>query len=161
MKRFSFRLERVLRLKRQRERQAELRQRQIRSQVEGARMQLRITQERMMREASELAGRTAQSLAAELHIAAVQYLTQVHRHVEVAEAQVRKTEQLLQEANNQRATIHREVESLVFLRRVKWQEHQRDTAQATQQQLDDMSLRRWQFEQTNHKSALFDLEAMG
>src|SRR5262245_31931030 len=109
MKKFDFRLERILRLKRQRERQAELRQAQEAYQDEMAHLKLRKTKEELKQAGSTLATRP-QMPDPSTRIAAVSYLAQMQHHVETAEAQARKTQQLVVEANNQRAKVHREVE---------------------------------------------------
>jgi flagellar export protein FliJ len=144
MKRFTFRLERVLRITRQRERQAELSQQHAKSQLNLATIQLTAAREHLNSQAAALANGSGHPCSPSSRIGALQYLGQLHRQVELAEAHARKAEGLLNEAIVKRAAIHREVESLGSLRRNQWHEHRREATQAAQVQLDELSMRRWQ-----------------
>jgi flagellar export protein FliJ len=152
MKRFTFRLQRVLRVKRQRERQAELNQGQAQSLAEAAKIQLETARQQLDHKASELAIRPGQPRSAASNIAAMQYLDQLQRLVDATESRVREAVQKLHEAIANRARVHREVETLNLLHRAKWQEHKRDAAHTMQQQLDDLSMRQWQSNQSNHEN---------
>jgi flagellar export protein FliJ len=161
MKRFVFRLERVLGLRRQQERLAELRQAQARSNLQLAMAQWQAAQERLHHEASAIALRTPETLAAASRIATLRFLTHLQQQMQAEEARVKKAEQVLNEVNVQRLKVHREVESLEALRQEQWREHRREAGRITQNDLDDRMLHRWQFDAAGQElEPISDMEVM-
>jgi flagellar export protein FliJ len=143
MKRFRFRLERVLSLKEQRERLAEKRQQQARARWEEARAEC-------VRIEEELA-RTAARAMEKLREAAILGTWQSHYEqaarlgelLAAAQRRLAEAEKLLQEANRLRIQLAREVEMLRDLRRKEWQNYQKEAARQQQNKLDELGLQRW------------------
>ena len=143
MKRFLFRLERVLKLKQQRERLAELRQQQARQLVEAARAEVSRLTEQLQQTAGALRGKGAGPVPAGTWIAHYVHSAQLGQALESAEVHVQRALQRLQEAAAQRTKIAQEVEALQHLRGQQWQEHSQDMMRAEQVRLDELGMRRW------------------
>lgn len=143
MKRFEFRLARVLKLKRQREQLAEIRQKQARAALDAAQAMVAAQEQRLAETADTLAAHLGQALASLTWIALHEQSVQLSRLVQEAEAQEKQAAQKLQEAETQRTQMKQEVEALLFLRRQQWQAYQHDLARAQQEQLDELALVRW------------------
>ena len=143
MKRFHFRLERVLKLKQQRERLAELRQQQARQVVEAAKAEVARLTEQLRQTAGALGGKLGGAVPASAWVAHYEHSAQLGQALQSAEARVERALRGLHEASAQRTQIAREVESLLYLRRQQWDEHWKDVARAEQVQLDEQGMRRW------------------
>jgi flagellar biosynthesis chaperone FliJ len=143
MQRFRFRLERVLRLKRQRERQVELRQQQAAAGLEAARLAALSIQAMIEQQMIGAVGRGGQAMALDSWISRSQYLAQLERSLDAAQAQVRAAEGRLREVNTERATVHAEVGAIEQRRRDQWDEYRHDAQRSAQEQIDDLSLRNW------------------
>lgn len=143
MKRFQFRLERILRLKRQRERQAELRQGQARAAADNAHANCTAIERQLAQQAAELSARPVRGMTPELQIAGAACLAQIQQQLNLALNQARKADMALAEANQARAKCHRDVQSIELLRNNAVDSHRRDTAYEHQSQLDDLSIQRW------------------
>lgn len=152
MKRFEFRLARVLKLKRQREQLAEIRQKQARAALDAAQAMVAAQEQRLAQTADTLAAQVGQALASLTWIALHEQSVQLSRLVQEAEAQQRQAAQKLQEAEAQRTQMKQEVEALLFLRRQQWQAYQQDLARAQQEQLDELALVRWKADPSRHHS---------
>lgn len=143
MKRFQFRLERVLALKEQRERLAEIRQQQARARWEEARAECDRIEEQLAR----MAAKTAEKLreAATLGTWQAHYVQATHLDILLTAAQRRldEAEKLLQEMNRLRIQAAQEVETLRLLRAKEWQEYRKDAARQQQNKLDELGLQRW------------------
>lgn len=143
MKRFLFRLERVLKLKQQRERLAELRQQQARQLVEAARAEVSRLTEQLRQTAGALHGKAAGPVAADTWIAHYVHSARLGQALESAEVHVQRALQRLQEAAAQRTKIAQEVEALQHLRDQQWEEHRQDMLRSEQIRLDELGMRRW------------------
>jgi flagellar export protein FliJ len=142
MKRFVFRLESLLRLKRQKDRQAESRQLHARRVWEGAQLEVDSLLERLMQCASAVEARIGQAIETDRWIAQYEHMTQVRLAVDSAEAKAKRAMTALEEANRLRRITAAELEALKLLRQEQWQEHRKESAQAEQQRLDDAYLQR-------------------
>src|SRR2546422_8526661 len=117
MKRFHFRLERVLKLKQQRERQAELRQQQARLMLENAKANVAVLTDRLIQNAAALEAQIGNLVQPDSWIAGYQYLAQIGQALELAEVKARRAGEGVREADALRARIAIEVEALLYLRR--------------------------------------------
>jgi flagellar export protein FliJ len=143
MRRFQFRLERVLKLKEQAERAAELRLKQARVTLEQARAEVVALWGRLTQNAVALAGRVGTPVPTGSWVAYYEHSAQLAQALNVAEANAQRALQALQEAAAQRAKIATEVETLKYLRHQQWQEHWAEVARLEQIRLDDLGMRRW------------------
>ena len=132
--------------KQQRERLAELRQKQARLVLDTANSAVQMLQERLSQTALVMQARIGQSVTTAAWIAHYHHAAQLGQTLESAEARARQAGQALQQANAERAKIATEVEALIHLRQRQWQEHQRQIARLEQNQLDELGIRRWQGE---------------
>jgi len=148
VKRFQFRLERVLKLKEQRERLAELRQQQARLAVEKARARVAALQEELTGAATVMRGKMGRATTTGEWLAGADHSARLGKALEAAEADVLKTEQDLRVAAAERTRIATEVEALLHLRKEAWQAHSEETRQAEQERLDELGMRRWKANRT-------------
>ncbi|HZU37498.1 MAG TPA: hypothetical protein VFA18_16375 [Gemmataceae bacterium] len=147
MRRFQFRLERVLKWKQQRERLAELRQQQARVILDAALAQVEQLASQIQQTAADLEQRGVASQSASVWLACYQHTAQLGQALEQAEGKVRQVERQLQQANAARARIATEVESLQLLKRQQWQEHRRQRQRLEQTELDEAGMNQWLREQ--------------
>jgi flagellar export protein FliJ len=148
VKRFRFGLERVLRLKKQKERLAEMRQQQARTALDAALAVVADLQTQVAETAADVAAHAgmAEPVGAwRTRNARVSYLAV---QIQAAEAKVAEATRKLQEASAARVQITTEVEALLFLGRQQWQTHRELVAAKEQERLDDVGLRRWARAQT-------------
>ncbi len=143
MQRFEFRLERVLKLKKQREWLAELRQKQARAALEAARAEVRAIQEQVARRAAALAVGLAGAAQDGSWLAMHQQALRLGPLLELAEARARQADVQYQEVSAARTEIAKEVEALLHLRREEWQAHRLAILKAQQEQLDEVGMRLW------------------
>lgn len=144
MRRFDFSLDRVLRLKRQVLRLAELRQRQAHADHAAAAAEV----ERLARgldDAAEALGRdVGRPLPAAAWLGRAEQAARANRLLEAAHAAARATAERLRAADRVRAQAATEVEALVQLRDHRLREFHRAVGRAEQADLDAVGLRRWQ-----------------
>ena len=143
MKRFRFRLAGVLRLKQQKERQAELRARQAQMVLESAELEAAALERRLVQNAAAVESYIGQSVPPDSWMARYQYVAMVGQALESAESKMRQAGRDLEQANLARARIATETEALAQLRQQDWQQHRVATQRAEQQQLDERVLLRW------------------
>ncbi len=147
MRRFQFRLERVLKLKEQRERLAELRLQQARLAVEAAQARVQSLQEDLARAAQALQSKIGQATTPGEWLARADHSTVVGKTLQAAEAQVQLAEQALHAAAAERTRLATEVEALLHLRREAWALHCEAMQQSEQERLDELGMRRWKANQ--------------
>jgi hypothetical protein len=144
VRRFEFRLEQVLKVKRQYERLAELRQQQARFRLEATQAEVAAVN----RQVQELAIAFSKSLRGgggqQLWTAHYEQSTLLSQFLAGAEERVKQAQQELCEADARRKQIATEVEALLHLRQEQWRAHREDVAHAQQEHLDELGLRRWQ-----------------
>jgi flagellar export protein FliJ len=143
MKRFHFRLERVLSVKEQRERLAEIRQQQAQARLEEARAECARIEEQLTRTTANASVKLREAAALgtwQAHYAQAVVLGELlaagQRQADAAEAQ-------LQEANRLRIQASLEVEALRALRAREWQSYRKEAARQQQNNLDELGLQRW------------------
>lgn len=143
MKRFYFRLQRVLSLKEQRERMAELRQQQARAGLEAIRAECIHIEDEMQRLATDAAARLRESATLgtwQAHYEQAAFLSDV---LTAAQRRAAEAEAQLQEANRLRIQASLEVEALRSLRTREWQDYRKEAARQQQNNLDELGLQRW------------------
>jgi flagellar biosynthesis chaperone FliJ len=144
VKRFAFPLERVLKLKRQRERLAELRQQQARLALSAAEAAVAKVRHEIEQLAARLQRLHAAGADARTWITQYQQSAALADWLEQAEANRLEATRHLEAADRVRTQIAIEVEALVTLRRQQWQAYRADRDHERQQQADELGLRRWQ-----------------
>ena len=144
MKRFEFRLDQVLRLKQQRHKLAELRQREAQAGRDSALAEVAKVQKRLARADSEWAAHYGEAASVAAWVSQSRYRTVLEQNLRAVEAVARAAEQTLQAAAAARAAAAKEEETLVALRDRQWREHQRAAARHERRWLDELGLRRWQ-----------------
>jgi flagellar export protein FliJ len=143
MKRYEFRLQRILRLKQQRERQAELGQQKATLTLEKARAEAALLAGRLAETAEAIERQIGRSVPPDSWMARYHHAAQIGRALQGAELRVRHAEQRLRDAAVKRAAISIEVEALRTLERQQWDEHVDDANRRAQDDLDEIGLRRW------------------
>jgi len=144
MQRFEFRLERVLKLKKQREWLAELRQMEARAALDAARAQVAVLHDQVAQSAAALQTCLASAVRDAAWLARHQQALRLGPLLELAEAKARQADHMYQEASAARTQIATEVEALRHLRQQEWHAHRLARLRAQQEQLDEVGLRRWQ-----------------
>jgi flagellar export protein FliJ len=143
MKRFHFRLERVLSVKKQREKLAEMRQQQARAQWEEAKAECTRLEEELLRNAVESAARLRQAAALGTWQAHYERAAMLEQSLRVAQRRADEAEARLQEANRLRIQASLEVEALLTLRTREWETYRRDAERRRQNDLDEVGMQRW------------------
>ncbi len=144
MKRFAFRLDRVLKLKEQRQRLAELRQQQARAAVERIRAEIASLSMQLQATATAFELRLKSSITTGSLAGYYERSSQLGQRIGAAEERLQGALAELATATTARTKITTEVEALLTLRERQWQVHRRDAAAMQQNQLDELALRRWQ-----------------
>jgi len=143
VKRFEFSLDRLLKVKRQLERLAELEQHRAREAVDRARAVLEDLRGQLNRVSEQFAASVGRPMAAHQWSAAADQSERIGQSIRVSEQEVEQAEQKLLAAAEQRAQIATEVEALDTLRRQQWEQWQQEAQKADQDRLDELGLRRW------------------
>jgi flagellar biosynthesis chaperone FliJ len=143
VQRFEFRLERVLNLKKQWERMAELRQQQARIALDAARSVVTALQEQIAHNAATFEARLGCSEDGDSWLVRYQQSARLGDRLELAEAKAQVAESKYQEASTARTKMATEVEALLFLRRQKWHAFRLEVQRAQQEHLDEVGMRRW------------------
>jgi flagellar export protein FliJ len=144
VKRFEFRLERVLRLKRQRTRLAELQQKRARLAVEAIEARIVAIRADLARDALGLEAKVGRPLPVGAWQSVQARAARLGRDLVAAEADLRKAVEELERAAAARARAATEEEALLYLRRHAEEVHREAAARAEQVRLDELGLRRWQ-----------------
>ncbi len=144
MKRFDFSLERLLKLKRQRERLAELDQQRARTAVEAAKLRVDELREQLEQISQNLHTCVGQAVAAQQWVSRYDHSTYLGRALVLAEQAVETAEQQYWQKAEERASIATEVEALQTLRKQQWDNYRQEYLQGEQTRLDEMGMRRWQ-----------------
>lgn len=143
MKRFQFRLQRVLSLKEQRERLAEARQQQARARLDAARAECNRLEDELARTAAEGAARWREVAALGIWQASYERSAALDEMLAAARRLAEEAEKQLQEADRLRIQASLEVESLRALRAREWEDYRKETSRQRQSNLDELGLQRW------------------
>lgn len=153
MKRFEFSLDRVLKVKRQQERLAEMEQSRAALAADAARDKVRRLAGELERVAEEVSARLGQPVAPQQWVSAYELSDRLGRSMEVAEQAVTAAEQALATAAQERAQIATEVEALATLRKQQWDRWRQEVARVDQERLEELALRSWRTAQTARAGA--------
>lgn len=143
MQRFEFRLERVLKLKKQRQWLAELRQKQARAALDAARAEVAALHELVARSAAALAAALPGAADDPAWLTRQQQSLRLAPLIERAEGKAREADVHYQKASAERTQIATEVEALLHLRGEEWRAHRLEVLRVQQEQLDEVGMRLW------------------
>lgn len=144
MKRFEFSLDRLLRVKRQLERLAELEQRRAQDATEQARARLDAFRDQLARISDRFAAAVGRAMTPQQWSSAYDMAERLGTSIHVSEAEVAQAEQKLLAAAQERAQLATEVEAISTLRRRQWEQWRQEAQKADQDRLDEVGLRLWQ-----------------
>lgn len=145
MRRFHFRLERVLKLKQQRQYLAELRLQQARLTLDAALARVRALEVQLALAAEVLREQVTMGPSSSgAWLAASAHTAHLSRAIQDAAAKVEKAEQDVREATAVRVQRAVEAEALLHLRDNAWEVHRDESMAGEQRRLDEEGLRRWQ-----------------
>ena len=144
MKRFDFPLDRVLKMKRQFERVAELEQQRAGDAVNRARAILQGHCDELVRISNHVLAGVGRPVAAHHWAAASDLSGRIGQSIQAAEAEIELAEKRLRAATQKRARVATEVEALATLRHQQLEVWQQEVQQVDQERLTELGLRRWQ-----------------
>ena len=144
MKRFEFSLDRLLRVKRQLERLAELEQQRAQQAVEQARATLEGFRGRLAEISDRFALSVGRAMTPQQWVSAADMSERLGNSIRAAEHEVTLAEQKLLTAAQERAQLATEVEAISTLRKRQWEQWRQEAEKADQERLDEVSLRLWQ-----------------
>jgi flagellar FliJ protein len=144
VKRFEFSLDRLLRVKRQLERLAELEQRRALEAAEQARAALQGLRDQLSRISDQFAASVGQAMQPYQWASASDLAERLGKSIHGAEQAVEKAEQKLLTAAQERAQLATEVEAISTLRQQQWDLWRHEAQKADQDRLDEVGLRLWQ-----------------
>lgn len=151
MKRFHFRLERVLSLKEQRERLAAMRQQQARARWEEAQAECCRIEEELARTAANTTEKLREAAALGTWQSHYEQAARLDELLAAAQQRLAEAEKLLQETNRLRIQAAQEVEMLRDLRAKEWHNYRKESARQQQNTLDELGLQRWLGERANRQ----------
>lgn len=153
MKRFEFSLDRLLKVKKQLERLAELEQARAAQVVVEARVRVDGLKTRLLSVSSSLHSAVGQGVSPGQWVNAYAMSEHIGRQIELAEQSAKAAEDKLAAAAKQRTAVSTEVEALASLRQQKWEQWQHEAAAKAQEQSDEVTMRRWTAAQTSPAGA--------
>jgi flagellar export protein FliJ len=143
VKKFEFSLDRLLRVKRQLERLAELEQRRAQEAVEQARAALGAFQDQLARISDQFSRAVGRAMTPHQWVSASDMAERLGNSIRLAEQEVTQAEQKLLTASQERAQVAVEVEAISTLRGQQWELWRQEAQKADQDRLDEVSLRLW------------------
>lgn len=143
MKRFEFSLEQLLKVKRQRERLAEMDQMRARLALQEAEAKVADLRAYLARVADDLSARVGHALAPGQWAAGFDLSERIAGQIQAAELARDQATERVREAAEERARIATEVEALATLRQQQWDQWKVQARQADQERLDELSMRQW------------------
>jgi flagellar FliJ protein len=144
VKRFEFSLDRLLVVKRQQERLAELEQQRARLAVDQARARLETLKDQLTRVSDQFAASVGRAMMPGQWAAASDMSERIGQSIRVAEVEVEQAEEKLRASAQERAQVATEVEALSTLREQQWNQWRQAAKAADQGRLDELVNRRWQ-----------------
>lgn len=143
MAKFVFTLDRVLRLRKQQERMAEVEVVRARAVVDAARLRVKEHQDLLQIVSDGLAANVGQTATAAQWSSAVEYSQRLGLVIRDAERQVREALEAQHVADRKRAEIAAEVEALQTLRNEQKAQYAQELQKAEQERTDEAGLRLW------------------
>jgi flagellar export protein FliJ len=153
LKRFEFSLDRLLRVKRQLERLAELEQRRAQDAVEHARAVLEGFQGQLARISDQFSQAIGRPMTPHQWVSASDMAERLGHSIRAAEEEVSQAEQKLVTAAQERAQLATEVEAISILRQKQWDAWRQEAQKADQDRLDEVGLRLWQNARDDEEAA--------
>jgi flagellar protein FliJ len=144
VKRFEFSLDRLLRVKRQLERLAELEQRRAQDAAEQARARLDGFRDQLARISDRYAAAIGRAMSPQQWASAYDMTDRLGKSIHLSEEEVAQAEQKLLTAAQERAQLATEVEAISTLRQQQWDLWRQEAQKADQDRLDEVGLRLWQ-----------------
>ncbi len=143
MKRFEFSLDRLLRVKRQLERVAELEQLRAQEATERARAELQALHDQLARISDRFSASIGRAMIPSQWASASDMAERLGHSIHRSENEVSQAEQKLLAAAQERAQLATEVEAISTLRRQQWEQWKQEAQRADQDRLDEVGLRIW------------------
>ena len=153
MKRFEFNLDGLLRVKRQLEHLAELEQLKAQQAVLDARARVVELRGQQTELSDALTATVGRVMPANRWATAFEMIERVGQQIEAAERAHQAAERKLADASQERVQVSTEVEALRTLRQQQWDKWRQEAAQADQENLDELGLRRWMAARAAHTGA--------
>ena len=154
MRRFEFSLDRLLKLKRQLEKIAELEQVRAQEAVAKARATLQEHRDQLARVAEHITASVGRAVAPHQWAAAADVSERIGQAIKTAEQDVTAAEQQLDTAARERSQLATEVEALATLRQQQWDKWRQEAQKADQERIGELVLRRWQAERDETADAM-------
>ena len=143
MKRFEFSLDRLLKMKRQHERMADLEQIRAVHAVDVAEARVQSLEEQLREMAERITARLGQAFSPGQWVSAYEMSERLGQSIAVAEKEVQAAQERLAVAKQERMQVATEVEALSSLRAQQHDKWRHDAAAADQDKLDEIGLRNW------------------
>jgi flagellar export protein FliJ len=144
VRRFQFGLERVLKVKHQREKIAEARLAQARVALEAAQDRVAELGREIVLAGEALNRLVGRVLTAEVWAQTFDHSARLGAALETAEGLAARAQRVFDEAAEARKAIATEVEALKTLKQQKWEVYKDEVQRAEQIRLDEISMRGWQ-----------------
>ena len=143
VRKFVFRLSRVLRYQQQRQRQAELQLRKATQMLQLAQARRQQLATRLQQATASLDHATGAEFPLTLRINGVHHWSQGERQLQQAQTEIQQAEQALQVASQGWLQIKQKVEALDLLFNQRRQEHRKYANRHAQTELNEMAVNRW------------------
>ena len=147
MKRFEFSLDRLLKVRRQQERLAELEQQRARDAADQARTRVADLHAQLAAVGDRYAAAVGRAMTPTQWAAASDLSERLGQSLRAAEAAAAAAEETFAAARQERATLATEVEALGTMRQQQWDKWRQEAKAADQDRLDEVGLRRWMAQQ--------------
>jgi flagellar export protein FliJ len=144
VKRFRFRLERVLKLRQQRRRVAELALKQAALILQQARAVVSALKEDLRKKAESLETEIGSEMSAGAWLVHCEHAAQLERSLMVAENREQFAVDKVRDSAAVCTRLSAEVEALESLRRQQWQQHREGSQAEYQREMDALALIRWE-----------------
>jgi flagellar protein FliJ len=144
VKQFEFSLDRLLKVKQQLERLAEMEQQRAREAVDCARANLQELRDQLTRIADQLNASVGRPMAPFQWTSVYDLADRLGQSIKTSEQDLVEKERKFQIAAQERAQVATEVEALVNLRQQQWAQWRQETQKADQDRLDELGMRQWQ-----------------
>ncbi len=142
MKRFQFRLDKLLRYHQQRQKQADLAVTKASMDHDAAVSEVRRIKSDIQN-ACRLPERVGQPIEPALREQSLRLANHLSQGLQLAEDKLKAATQRFREAQNHRTAVTQEVEALLHLRTQQLEEHQDEATRQQQIEIDDVVMKQW------------------
>ncbi len=143
MKRGNFRLEKLLKVRRQIQRQTELQQQLANMELESAFSEVATIQAQLVKAARITGVQAGELIDVGARIQTFQYMDRMNQLQTQAEETASEAEQKLLQADKHRRVATIDAEALNFLHEQQIKQHQQQTARELQNQMDEVAMQQW------------------